>query len=97
VHIRKYTLHVIPPSAITSMPHHAHPCSRALVWLQLCVARVSSPAEAAALMADPSLPYGLTASVFSSSPSIARAVLEQLDVGTTYWNTAGEMPVTLPW
>jgi acyl-CoA reductase-like NAD-dependent aldehyde dehydrogenase len=48
-------------------------------------------------MADASIPYGLTASVFSSSPSIARAVLEQLDVGMTYWNAAGEMPVAVPW
>lgn len=59
------------------------------------VARVASDAEALARMADTD--YGLTAAVYTPEAGRARRLLEQLDVGTAYWNCCDRVSPRLPW
>jgi acyl-CoA reductase-like NAD-dependent aldehyde dehydrogenase len=41
--------------------------------------------------------YGLTASVFSRDEERARRILDQLDVGTAYFNCCDRVSPRLPW
>jgi acyl-CoA reductase-like NAD-dependent aldehyde dehydrogenase len=41
--------------------------------------------------------YGLTAGVFSSDEGRARAILEQVDAGSVYWNCCDRVSPRLPW
>lgn len=59
------------------------------------IQKVASDQAAAALMQDTK--YGLTAAVFSSSENRARAILDQMDVGTAYWNCCDRVSPNLPW
>ena len=59
------------------------------------VAMVTDDAEAIARMDDTS--YGLGASVFTRDEARAEQILQQLDVGNAYWNTADRSTVRLPW
>ena len=56
---------------------------------------VSGPEQALAHMAASR--HGLTAAVFSADRQLAEGMLQQLDVGTAFWNHCGEMDVRLPW
>jgi acyl-CoA reductase-like NAD-dependent aldehyde dehydrogenase len=57
--------------------------------------RVGSDDEAVARMADTD--YGLGAAVFCADEGRATRILERLDVGNAYWNTADRSCVRLPW
>ncbi len=59
------------------------------------IQRVQDDAEAVQLMQD--TPYGLTAAVFSQSQERAEAVLQQIEVGTVYWNCCDRVSPNLPW
>jgi acyl-CoA reductase-like NAD-dependent aldehyde dehydrogenase/uncharacterized protein YceH (UPF0502 family) len=59
------------------------------------IERVSSDADAIARMDDTD--FGLGAAVFSRDRARAEAILERLDVGNAYWNTADRSTVRLPW
>ncbi len=59
------------------------------------VAMVTDDAEAIARMDDTS--YGLGASVFTRDEARAEQILQRLDVGNAYWNTADRSTVRLPW
>ena len=59
------------------------------------VAAVGDDAEAIRQMDDTS--FGLTAAVFSSSEPRARAILEELETGTAYWNCCDRVSPALPW
>ncbi|MGH8978249.1 MAG: aldehyde dehydrogenase family protein, partial [Acidimicrobiia bacterium] len=59
------------------------------------LAKVESDAEAVARMDDTA--YGLGASVFTRDASRAEHILQRLDVGNAYWNTADRSTVRLPW
>ncbi len=56
---------------------------------------VKDDAEALQLMAD--TPYGLTASVYSSSQERAEGILRKLNVGTGYWNCCDRVSAAVPW
>jgi acyl-CoA reductase-like NAD-dependent aldehyde dehydrogenase len=59
------------------------------------IQKVSSDAEAIALMADTE--YGLTAAVYSKSYERAEAIMKQLNTGTVYWNCCDRVSASLPW
>jgi acyl-CoA reductase-like NAD-dependent aldehyde dehydrogenase len=59
------------------------------------VARVRDDAEAITHMDDTE--FGLGASVFTRDRERAQRLLERLDVGNAYWNTADRSAVRLPW
>ena len=59
------------------------------------IQKVSSDAEAAALMADTE--YGLTAAVYSTSYERAEKVMRQLNTGTVYWNCCDRVSASVPW
>jgi acyl-CoA reductase-like NAD-dependent aldehyde dehydrogenase len=56
---------------------------------------VEGDEEAVLRMGDTS--YGLTAAVYSADGERARRVLEQLDVGSAYWNCCDRVSPRLPW
>ena len=57
--------------------------------------RVDSDADAVDRMDDTE--YGLGAAVYSSDRDRATKILNRLDVGNAYWNTADRSTVRLPW
>lgn len=59
------------------------------------IQKVGSDAEAVALMNDTR--YGLTAGVFTPNEARAKAVLEQVNAGTVYWNCCDRVSPRLPW
>ncbi|REE00570.1 aldehyde dehydrogenase family protein [Marinoscillum furvescens] len=59
------------------------------------IQKVTDDSEALGLMDDTE--YGLTASVFSADESRARTLLDQLDVGTAYWNCCDRVSPNVPW
>ena len=59
------------------------------------IQKVSSDEEALRLMQD--TPYGLTAAVFSSDEQRARKILDQMNVGTVYWNCCDRVSPNTPW
>jgi len=59
------------------------------------IQKVSSDEEAFELMADTE--YGLTAAVFSSSEERALQLLNNLNVGTAYWNCCDRVSPNVPW
>lgn len=59
------------------------------------IQKVSSDEEALKLMADTK--YGLTAAVFSSDEQRALNLLNQLNVGTVYWNCCDRVSPNVPW
>jgi acyl-CoA reductase-like NAD-dependent aldehyde dehydrogenase len=59
------------------------------------IQKVKDDAEAIALMLDTE--YGLTAAVYSKSFERAKAVMQQMNTGTVYWNCCDRVSATLPW
>lgn len=59
------------------------------------IQKISSDAEAMELMADTE--YGLTAAVFSKDEQRALKLLNQLNVGTAYWNCCDRVSPNVPW
>lgn len=59
------------------------------------IQKVSSDEEALQLMADTK--YGLTAAVFSNNEQRALKVLNELNVGTAYWNCCDRVSPNVPW
>jgi acyl-CoA reductase-like NAD-dependent aldehyde dehydrogenase len=59
------------------------------------LAKVSSDEEALELMRDTD--YGLTAAVYSRDRGRAERLLEQVEVGSAYWNCCDRVSPRLPW
>lgn len=59
------------------------------------IQKVSSDSEALRLMSDTE--YGLTAAVFSSDEQRSLNLLNQLNVGTAYWNCCDRVSPIVPW
>lgn len=59
------------------------------------IMKVKDDNEALQLMRDTC--YGLTASVYSASQARAEALLQQIDVGTGYWNCCDRVSAAVPW
>jgi len=59
------------------------------------IMKVKNDEEAIQLMQDTE--YGLTAAVYSSDKSKAENILQQINVGTGYWNCCDRVSAALPW
>ncbi len=59
------------------------------------IMKVNDDKEAVELMKDTE--YGLTASVYSSDQNRAENILQQINVGTGYWNCCDRVSAALPW
>ncbi len=59
------------------------------------IQKVTSDSEALQLMADTD--YGLTAAVFSNNEQRALQLLNELNVGTAYWNCCDRVSPNVPW
>jgi len=59
------------------------------------IQKVKDDDEALGLMQDTE--YGLTAAVFSKNEKRARKILDQLNVGSAYWNCCDRVSPYLPW
>ncbi|HEX5153546.1 MAG TPA: aldehyde dehydrogenase family protein [Parafilimonas sp.] len=59
------------------------------------IMKVNNDDEAIALMKDTE--YGLTASVYSADKNRAENILQQINVGTGYWNCCDRVSAALPW
>ena len=59
------------------------------------IQKVSTDEEAVTLMNDTR--YGLTAGVFTPDEARARALLAQVNAGSTYWNCCDRVSPRLPW
>ena len=59
------------------------------------IQKVGSDAEAVQLMNDTR--YGLTAGVYTPDEARARAILSQVNAGSTYWNCCDRVSPRLPW
>jgi acyl-CoA reductase-like NAD-dependent aldehyde dehydrogenase len=59
------------------------------------IMKVNSDEEAIEFMKDTE--YGLTASVYSSDRNRAENILQQINVGTGYWNCCDRVSAALPW
>jgi acyl-CoA reductase-like NAD-dependent aldehyde dehydrogenase len=57
----------------------------------------SVPTDAAALELMNDTDYGLTAAVYTKDGDRARALLDQLDAGSAYWNCCDRVSPKLPW
>jgi acyl-CoA reductase-like NAD-dependent aldehyde dehydrogenase len=59
------------------------------------IMKVKNDEKAVQLMQDTD--YGLTASVYSSSSERAEKILQELNVGTGYWNCCDRVSAAVPW
>jgi len=59
------------------------------------IQKVTSIEEAIKLMNDTE--YGLTSSVYSKDPVVAKEILSKMRTGTTYWNCCDRVSPSLPW
>ncbi|MEP6595861.1 MAG: aldehyde dehydrogenase family protein [Ginsengibacter sp.] len=59
------------------------------------IMKVRNDEEAIHLMQDTE--YGLTAAVYSSDKKRAESILQQISVGTGYWNCCDRVSAALPW
>lgn len=59
------------------------------------IMKVKNDEEAIQLMQDTE--YGLTASVYSSDKARAEKILQQINVGSGYWNCCDRVSAALPW
>ena len=59
------------------------------------IMKVKNDEEAVQLMQDTE--YGLTAAVYSQSRTCAEKILQQINVGSGYWNCCDRVSATLPW
>ncbi|WP_258099424.1 aldehyde dehydrogenase family protein [Marinoscillum pacificum] len=59
------------------------------------IQKVNTDAEALELMQD--TPYGLTAAIYSTDEARAKALLDEMNVGTVYWNCCDRVSPNTPW
>lgn len=83
------------PTVFTAVNHHMDIMREESFGPVIGIQKVSNDEEALKLMANTD--YGLTAAVFSSDESRARALLDQLEVGTAYWNCCDRVSPNVPW
>ncbi|TAD86141.1 MAG: aldehyde dehydrogenase family protein [Bacteroidetes bacterium] len=83
------------PILLTNVNHDMRLMTEESFGPVLGIQLVENDEAAAALMAD--TPYGLTASVYSSSAARAENILKQMATGTVYWNCCDRVSANLPW
>jgi len=85
----------IEPTALINVNHSMHIMKEESFGPVTGIQKVSSDAEAIALMQDTE--YGLTASVYGADYTRAEAVMKQINSGTVYWNCCDRVSASLPW
>lgn len=85
----------LEPTVITDVDHSMSLMKDESFGPVIGIQRVASDAEALALMQDTE--YGLTAAVFSENELRAKHILDQMNVGTVYWNCCDRVSPNVPW
>jgi acyl-CoA reductase-like NAD-dependent aldehyde dehydrogenase len=83
------------PTIVVDVDHSMRLMTEESFGPVLGVQAVESDEEALTLMRD--TPYGLTAAVYTKDPERARALLEELPVGSAYQNCCDRVSPRLPW
>lgn len=83
------------PTVLTNCNHEMKVMKEESFGPIIGIQKVSSDEEALQLMADTE--YGLTAAVFSNDEHRALKVLNELNVGTAYWNCCDRVSPNVPW
>lgn len=83
------------PTVLTGVSHEMKVMMEESFGPIIGIQSVRNDEEAVALMKDTT--YGLTAAVFSDNEARAVQVLEQLPIGTAYWNCCDRVSPNLPW
>ncbi len=83
------------PTVLTQVTHNMGLMKEESFGPIIGIQKVSTDKEALTLMND--TPYGLTAAVYSSDENRARKLLDQLNVGTVYWNCCDRVSPNTPW
>ncbi len=83
------------PTVVTQTTHEMKIMMEESFGPIIGIQAVGSDEEAIRLMLD--TPYGLTASVFSEDEQRAKTVLDQMNVGTCYWNCCDRVSPNVPW
>ncbi|MBI2082269.1 MAG: aldehyde dehydrogenase family protein [Deltaproteobacteria bacterium] len=83
------------PTVFTNVDHTMNLMREETFGPLIGIQKVEDDEEAIRLMNDTD--YGLTASIYSSDEKRARRILEQIDVGTGYWNCCDRVTPYLPW
>jgi acyl-CoA reductase-like NAD-dependent aldehyde dehydrogenase len=85
----------LAPQVLTNVDHTMRVMTEESFGPVIGIMKVDSDAEASALMNDSI--YGLTASIWSSDLSAARAIAEQIEAGTVYLNRCDYLDPGLAW
>ncbi|EFJ19483.1 hypothetical protein SELMODRAFT_444247 [Selaginella moellendorffii] len=85
----------VPPTILTDVDHQMSIMRKETFGPVVGVMCVEDDDEATTLMSDTE--YGLTASVFSKHLEDAEAILNELKVGTGYWNCCDRVSPRVPW
>lgn len=83
------------PTVLTNVNHSMSLMSNETFGPLIGIQKVSSDAEAIALMNDTE--YGLTAAVYTNNESRAEKIMKQLNTGTVYLNCCDRVSPNLPW
>ena len=83
------------PTVIAGVTHEMELMKEESFGPIIGIMKVSDDEEAIRLMND--TPYGLTASVYSSSQLRAEKILYKMNTGTGYWNCCDRVSAALPW
>ena len=83
------------PTVLTNCTHEMDVMKAESFGPIIGIQKVSSDEEALELMADTE--YGLTAAVFSNDERRALNLLNELNVGTVYWNCCDRVSPNVPW
>lgn len=83
------------PTVIAGVTHEMELMKEESFGPIIGIMKVSDDEEAIRLMND--TPYGLTASVYSSSQLRAEKILHKMNTGTGYWNCCDRVSAALPW
>ncbi|GAA5853493.1 hypothetical protein JCM8547_002477 [Rhodosporidiobolus lusitaniae] len=85
----------VAPQVLVNVNHGMKIMSEETFGPVFGIMKVSSDAEAVKLMNDS--PFGLTASVWTSSPSAYYALVDSINAGTVYLNRSDMLDPALPW
>ena len=85
----------INPTVVTEVNHDMELMKEESFGPVIGIQKVSSDDEALNLMQDTS--YGLTAAIYSTDEARAKKILDQMNVGTVYWNCCDRVSPNTPW
>jgi len=83
------------PTVLVNVDHNMNVMKDESFGPVIGIMKVKNDDEAIQLMQDTA--YGLTTSVYSSNKKRAENILQQINVGTGYWNCCDKVSAALPW